>query len=243
MRDERVRDRALLLHLHRMPGAQALPIARQCLRLCTVDAHVRRERLDRRGDAADEPAAADRDNDRVGRRALGENLEPDRALPRHDERVVKRRHHRRAALGAEPRRNVKALSSIAQHELRAQRADGRLLDGGRGLRHDDAGVRAEALRGVGHRAAVVSGRGRDKAARTLILRQGEDLVHRAAQLERACALHALGLGIHLAAEGIVERRQAQQRRPDNIRGNARVRRPNGLQCQLHGNAPFSTAPL
>ena len=80
-----------------MPGAQALPIARQCLRLCTVDAHVRRERLDRRGDAADEPAAADRDNDRVGLRALGENLEPDRALPRHDERVVKRRHHRRRA--------------------------------------------------------------------------------------------------------------------------------------------------
>jgi len=104
-------------------------------------------------------------------------------------------------------------------------------------------VRAEALRGVGHRAAVVSGRGRDKAARTLILRQGEDLVHRAAQLERACALHALGLGIHLAAEGIVERRQAQQRRLNNIRGDARVRRPNGLQCQLHGNAPFSTAPL
>ena len=159
------------------------------------------------------------------------------------ERVVKRRHHRRATLSAEPRRNVKALGSAAEHELRAQRADGRLLDGGRGLRHDDAGVCAEALRGVGHRAAVVSGRGRDKAARTLILRQGEDLVHRAAQLERARALHTLSLGIHLAAKGIVERRQAQQRRLNNIRGNARVRRPNGLQCQLHGNAPFSTAPL
>ena len=71
------------------------------------------------------------------------------------------------------------------------------------------------------------------------VRQGEDLVHCAAQLECARALHTLGLDIHLAAEGIVERRQAQQRRLNNIRGNARVRRPDGLQCHVHGNAPFS----
>jgi len=104
-------------------------------------------------------------------------------------------------------------------------------------------MRAEVLRGIGHRAAVVSGRCRDKAAGTLGIRQGEDLIHRAAQLERARALHALGLDIHLTAKGIIKRRQAQQRRLNNVRGNARMRRPNGLQCHAHGNAPFSAAPL
>ena len=222
-----------------MPGAQALRIARQRGRLRAKHAHARRERLDGRGHAADEPAAADRDNDRVDLRALGQNLQPDGALPRHDRLVIERRHHRRAPLGAQPRRHVEPLGRLAQHELRAQCADSRLLDGRGRARHDDAGVRAEALRGVGHRAAVVSGRGRDKAARTLILRQDEDLVHCAAQLECARALHTLGLDIHLAAEGVVERRQAQQRRPDNIGGDARVRRPDGLQCHVHGNAPFS----
>ena len=145
--------------------------------------------------------------------------------------------------GTGPRRDREPLGRIAQHELRAQRADGRLLDGRSRLRHDDAGVRAEALRGISHRAAMVAGRGRDKAAGTLGIRQGEDLVHRAAQLERARALHALGLDVHLTAEGVIERRQTQQRRGHNIRGNARMRRPNGFQCHTHGNAPFSAGPL
>ena len=226
-----------------MPGAQALRIARKRSRLRAENTHARRERLDRRGHAADEPAAADRNDDRVELRALLQNLEPDSPLSRHDQLVIERRHYRRAPLGAEARRNVEPLGRIAQHELRAQCADARLLDGRGRARHDNAGMRAEALRGIGHRTAVVAGRGRDKAAGTLGVRQGEDLVHRTAQLECACALHALGLDIHLAAEGIVKRRQAQQRRLDNIRGNARVRRPNGLQCHSHGNAPFSAVPL
>ena len=74
LRDERVCDRALLLHLHRMPGAQALRIARKRSRLRAENTHARRERLDRRGHAADEPAAADRNDDRVELRALGQNL-------------------------------------------------------------------------------------------------------------------------------------------------------------------------
>ena len=81
--------------------------------------------------------------------------------------------------------------------------------------------------------------GRDKAAGTLGIRQGEDLVHCAAQLERARALHALGLDVHLAAEGVIERRQTQQRRGHNIRGDARMRRPNGFQCHTHGGTLLS----
>jgi hypothetical protein len=157
LRDERVRDRALLLHLHRMAGAQALRIARKHSRLRAKDAHMRRERLDGRGHAADEPAAADRDNDRVGLRALGEDLEPDGTLPRHDQLVIERRHHGRTPLGAELRRDCKPLGRIAQHELRPQRADGCLLDGRGRARHDDAGMRAEVLRGIGHRTAMVAG--------------------------------------------------------------------------------------
>ena len=53
--------------------------------------------LDRRGDAGDQPAAADRDEHRCDVRALLEDLEPERALARDDPFVIERRHHRQAA--------------------------------------------------------------------------------------------------------------------------------------------------
>lgn len=170
LRDERIRDRALLLDPHRTAGAQALRIARERSWLRTENTHARRERLDRRGHAANEAAAADRHDDRVDLRTPGKDLKPNGALPCHDRLVIKRRHHRRAPLGTEPRRDRETLGRIAQHELRAQRADGRLFDGRGRLRHDDTGVCAEALCGISHRAAVVAGRCRDKAACALRVR-------------------------------------------------------------------------
>ena len=47
---------------------------------------------------ADEPAAADRDEDRVDRAlALAQDLHPDRTLPRDHVGIVVRMHERRAA--------------------------------------------------------------------------------------------------------------------------------------------------
>ena len=52
------------------------------------DADARVDLLHRHGDAADEPAAADGHDHRLEVRVLLEQLEPDRALPRHDRVVV-----------------------------------------------------------------------------------------------------------------------------------------------------------
>ena len=64
------------------------------------DAHLGPQRLDRDRDAGDEPAAADRHDDRVERIGVGlvEELEADRALPGDDERIVERGDERRAGV-------------------------------------------------------------------------------------------------------------------------------------------------
>ena len=56
------------------------------------------ERRDGGRDPRDEPAAADRDDDRVDVGGVLEDLEPDGALPRDHERIVERVDERRARL-------------------------------------------------------------------------------------------------------------------------------------------------
>ena len=78
------------------PAASAGRSAAEPLRLDPD--HADAARRDRRRDPGHEPASADGDDDdvRVGR--VLEDLEPDRALARHHERVVERVDERRARL-------------------------------------------------------------------------------------------------------------------------------------------------
>src|SRR6185503_4159294 len=66
--------------------------------LAADHAHRRRQRLERHGDAADEPAAADGDDDRVELAELLAELERDGALPGDDLGILERMHQERAAV-------------------------------------------------------------------------------------------------------------------------------------------------
>ena len=57
------------------------------------------QRLGRGRHARDQPAAADRHDERVERRHVLEHLDRDRSLARHDQRVVVRRDVEQPALG------------------------------------------------------------------------------------------------------------------------------------------------
>ena len=72
-----------------------------------------RERLDRRRDAAGQPAAADRDEDRGDVRQVLDDLEPDGALAGDDPVVVERRDDREPALARRARSATCWRSSLA----------------------------------------------------------------------------------------------------------------------------------
>src|SRR3546814_20964830 len=64
-------------------GADRIAHAGRCLGPDADDARSRTQRLDRRADPADQPAAADADKDGVEVRRLPRKFHPQRPLPRH----------------------------------------------------------------------------------------------------------------------------------------------------------------
>ena len=82
------------------------------------DADLRVQRLHIGRDAADEAAAADRHEDRVGARGeLLQDLEGDRALAGDDVGVVERMDEREPALGAERHRPLERRVVVVPGEL------------------------------------------------------------------------------------------------------------------------------
>ena len=73
-------------------------------------------------------------------------------------------------------------------------------------------MRAEQARGDRDRLRMVAGRVGEHAAPPQVLRQRRDLVVRAAKLERAAALEALGLQMHRRADEPVERARREDGR-------------------------------
>ena len=102
-RDELGRPRHDLAALQRIAGVGGQ------LRLDADHACLRPERLDRDGDAARQPAAADRHEDRREVRQVLDHLEPDRALPGDDPVVVERRDDDEPAAGRDLERDLLAL--------------------------------------------------------------------------------------------------------------------------------------
>ena len=111
------------------------------LRLDADHPRARAQRPDRDRDAARQPAAADRDEDRRDVRQVLGDLQPDRALAGDDPVVVERRDDRQAALGGDPLGDALALLARRpdDDDLGAVGLDPGLLQRGRVGRHDDDG--------------------------------------------------------------------------------------------------------
>ena len=131
---------------------------------------------------------------RGGERAeLLEDLEPDRALPGDDRRIVEARHDRRAA---SPRRCRAAIASrlsvraVVEDDLRAFGARAVDLHPGASAGMTIVAANAEPPRRDRHAARMIARREGDHAALPLLGDQLQQPVGRAAQLERAAGLQA-----------------------------------------------------
>ena len=135
-----------------------------------LDAHDLDAALVPGGDAADQPAAADGDQQRVDLGRLPLQLEADAALPQHGLDLVEGVHRERAGL-----RDIRfaggqglGVDLAADRQLRAVAADARDLGRRGDLGDEDAGLVAQAHGRVGHgRAVIAAGCGRDPGGGTL----------------------------------------------------------------------------
>ena len=213
--EDACRQLAGLLHGDAVGDREAGAARQKSLGPHTDDAHGRSRGAQRERDARGEPAAADRNEDRLEVRHLVDEL--DRPLARDHERLLERVDEGRAVL-----RHVRARDGQRLLERRPGELDlGAVVPGRvdlrhrRVLRHEDARPRPDLARGPRDRLAVVAGARRDDARRAFLGAQRRDAVEGTAHLERAGALEILGLEVDLAADearqrlGAVDRRDAR----------------------------------
>ena len=179
----------------------------------------RRDRAQRRGDSAREPASAVGRDDRVDVGQVLDDLEPDRAVPGHD-RVVAEGVHVEAVETLERARaeDLVPLVERDRDHLSAQPPDRRDLGLRSRVRKDDRAAHAELARPPGDALRHVA-RARGPHAVLELLRRGEqERVPRAAQLEGADRLEVLELEVDLR-RGLVEL-EADERSADDRAGQA-----------------------
>ena len=210
------------------------------------DADPGPQRLRRGRAAGDEAAAADRHEQHVELGHVGEQLERDRSLAGHHERVVVRPHEREPALLREPGADLLAAlrPAVVRHDVGAVAARRVELRGRRVLGHDDRRARAEERRGDRDGLRVVAGRVRENAAPQRVLVERRDLVERAAELEGAAALEALRLDVDVRADPLVERPRGDDRRAVGDAGESLRRALDVLELDAHrqGEAPRRKRP-
>ena len=161
--------------LTRRPAASERVIASASTGSTPMILISRAQALHVRGDAGDQAAAADGDEDRVDRPAvLAQDLHADGALAGDHVRIVVGMHEGELfAPGDLQRMRVGLVVGVAvQHHAGAARRDRGDLDLRRGDRHDDGRAAAELLRRQRHALGVVAGRGGDHAALELRRRAG-----------------------------------------------------------------------
>jgi hypothetical protein len=205
--------------------------------------HFRAQGLRRGGDARNEPAAADRHHQHVEVGHLLQHLEAHRALAGDHRGVVVGVDEGEAFARAErvrvlrgPGERVALEDHVGAVHLRALHL---VVRGA--ARHHDHRAHAQARRVVGDALRVVAGAHGDDAAPALGLGQREQLVERAALLERGGELQVLELEPQLAAG---ERRQgaaAQARRALHRAGDARGGCPDIAQRNFAHAASLAQA--
>jgi hypothetical protein len=171
-------------------------------RLGAEDADRGLERLRRGGDARDEAAAADRHDDEIELRHLGQHLESHGALAGDDERVLVGMHEHQVVARGEAARVLARFEQILAFQYHGGAVHLGILDLGvrRAPRHHDGRGNREARRVVGHGLRMVAGAHRDDAAVAFGLGERKQLVQRAALLERGSELQVLELEVDLGAD-------------------------------------------
>lgn len=180
-----------------MARGQRGRIAGRARRLHPDDPHIGPDRLDRHRDARRETAAADAHDDGPHLGALFEDLQPHRALPGDDVRVVEGVDEDRTGLLGVLLRGGQRLV----HHMPVQPDLGPVLTGRGHLRqrrpdrHEDRRPYAEQRRRECDTLRMVSGARGDDPGRPLHRRQTRDTYVRAAQFERAGPLEVLALEV------------------------------------------------
>ena len=238
-RREAVGDRRDPLERHGLARCERARERRSTLGLDPDDAHAGAQVAQRDRGAADQPAAADRDDDRADVRDVVDDLEPERPLAGEHERVVERVDQDHAALVAHPEHLLEGLERrVAQPQrLGAVGLRGVELQLRGGLPGHHHGRGAGERRGVGDGLRVVARRDGDHAARVLVRRQRRDAVVRAARLERAGDLEELELEPQVVDAGrLAERaRRLDGRVPDRRRSEQRARCEQIVVRGWHGH--------
>ena len=163
--------------------------------------------------AGDQPAAAHRHEQQVELRRVREQLERDRSLARHDERVVVRPHEREPALlGQRARRSPRGSPSSGRtaRPRRRSRASRRAWRAGASSGMTIVAREPSSAAAMRDGLRVVAGGVGDDAASQRVLVEGRDLVVRAAELEGAAALEALRLDVDARADPLVERARGER---------------------------------
>jgi hypothetical protein len=172
-------------------------------RLDPDDAHVGAERLDVPRDAGDEPAPADRHEDRAQTvLTVPQDLRADRPLPRDHQRIVERVDEAPAGLrhqGVTPELGIRIAVAV-QLDVGSHRSHRVHLDLRRRLRHHDRGRDPQPLRRERDTLRMISGARRNDPPGALGLGQVGDPVVGAAQLEAEHGLLILTLDEHRIAQ-------------------------------------------
>ena len=150
-------------------AAERAPQRRVELGLDADHLGLRRQRLHGNGDAGEEAAAADRNDDDVEIASLSDDLEADRPLAADHLAIVIGVDENRAGLGDQLLHLALRLGEglALEHDMRAESPGRRDLHEGARPRHDDRRRDAEALGVIGDRLGVIAGRHGDDAARAL----------------------------------------------------------------------------
>ena len=209
---------------------------------------VRRVRLDaEHGDAGEEgprdraaarhePAAPHGRDERVERWHLPEELEGGRALPGHDLVVVVGRHQDAPRLLHDLLRDGGAVvaQAIVEDDLGPVVARGLELERRRVLGHADDRGRPRHPRRERDALGMVARREGDDPPGALPGREREELVERAADLERARALEPFALEEHAVSAGVVERLRRHDGRAVDAPGEAPRGRVDGVERERGG---------
>ncbi len=151
-----------------------------------------------RCDAADQPAPADRHQERVKIGDLIAQLHPDRSLAEQRLDLVESMHGHRATLHPPSFAGDQRVSVpfAADHQIGAVAADAGNLRRRGNLRHEYLGSDFELVRRIGHRNAMVAARCRDHAGGRHIAHQ--QIGEGSACLERTRVLHELELEMNFS---------------------------------------------
>ena len=200
---------------------------------------ARAERLGGKGAAGAQAAAATADQQRIEFPRVAEYLQPRRALPGDNVRVViGRDQHAAVALGQGPGNGfaIFAITVIA-NDLRAQGARVVGFDAGGVFGHNDARGHAGYTRRRRNPLRMVAGGPGDHARAPLGRGQARNAVVSAAKLKGAAHLQDLRLEPHATARIAIQKTAAQQRRAHGLRRDTPRRLFNGRKIYRQSRLP------